>query len=231
MTSVAAVVVPAAKRHTSTLIFLHGLGDTGNGWASISENFRLRQKFDECAFIFPHAPSIPITVNMGMKMPGWFDITQFGLDNWNCEDDFEGIMISVQLLHSIIEEQIGKGVPNDRIIVGGFSQGGAVALLGGMSCPHKLGGIIALSTWLPCPDKVPSILSDVNNETPIFQAHGEVDPVIGYEWAMKSRDILRDKYGRNIEWHSYPNLEHSADPQEINALQMWMEQRISPFDK
>ncbi|KAA8904954.1 acyl-protein thioesterase 1 [Sphaerosporella brunnea] len=229
MTSVSAFVVPAAKRHTSTLIFLHGLGDTGNGWSSISENFRLRRKFDECAFIFPHAPSIPITVNMGMRMPGWFDITSFG--DISLKEDEAGIMKSVQHLHKIIEEQINKGVPSERIIVGGFSQGGVISLLGGMFCPHKLGGIVAMSTWLALVDKVPSLLHDANKNTPIFQAHGEIDNIVRHSWAVKSRDLLRNAHGREIEWHSYPNLEHSADPQEIDALQKWMEQIIPPLDK
>jgi len=98
-----------------------------------------------------------------------------------------------------------------------------------MSYHSKLGGIIALSTWLPCLEKVPELISDANKETPIFQAHGEVDAVVRYVWAVKTKDILREKYGRKVEWHSYPNLEHSADPQEIDAMQKWMEQRIPPL--
>ncbi|KAI5847486.1 Phospholipase/carboxylesterase/thioesterase [Tricharina praecox] len=227
MTSVSAVVVPAAKRLTSTLIFMHGLGDTGHGWVSVSENFRLRRKFDECAFIFPHAPSIPITVNMGMRMPGWFDVTSFG--DISHKEDEAGIMKSVELLHKIIDEQIAKGVASERIVVGGFSQGGAIALLGGISCPHKLGGIVAMSTWLACHDKVSTLVQDANKDTPIFMAHGEIDPLIRIEWAEQSRDILIKDYGKKIEWHSYPNLEHSADPQEINHLQMWLEKRIPPL--
>jgi predicted esterase len=98
-----------------------------------------------------------------------------------------------------------------------------------MSCPHKLGGIIALSTWLALADKLPKLLNQANAATPIFQAHGEIDAIVRHSWAVKSRDILRSKYGREIEWHSYPNLEHSADPQEIDAMQKWMEQRIPPL--
>jgi len=234
----------------------------------VSENFRLRRKFDECAFIFPHAPGISITVNMGMRMPGWFDIVCLPLrkpcvngcgylakqlmrktsfqDIEHKEDD-AGIMKSVELLHKVVEEQIAKGVASERIIVGGFSQGGAIALLvtahplppylrladgekqDGISCPHKLGGIVALSTWLACAKNAGSLATDANKDTPIFMVHGQIDNVIRHEWAEKSKDVLVNDHGKNIEWHSYPNLDHSADPQEINHLQMWLEKRIPPL--
>jgi predicted esterase len=98
-----------------------------------------------------------------------------------------------------------------------------------MACPHKLGGIVALSTWLALLEKVPALINEANKDTPIFQAHGEIDTIVRHDWAVKSRDLLRDTYGREIEWHSYPDLEHSADPQEIDALQKWMEMRIPPL--
>jgi len=167
---------------------------------------------------------------MGMRMPGWFDITDFGGDVMTRREDVDGILKSVELLHSIVDEQVEKGVPSERIVIGGFSQGGAIALLAGLSSPHKLGGIVGLSTWLTCVDRIPNLIKDVNKETAIFQAHGEADPLVRLSWAEMSRDILRDTYGRTVNWHSYPDLQHSADPQEIDALQNWLEQRIPPLD-
>ena len=102
---------------------------------------------------------------------------------------------------------------------------------GGISYPRKLGGIVGLSTWLTCLSEIPGLITDANKETVIFQAHGEADPLIRLEWAEKSRDILRNTYGRTVDWHSYPNLQHSADPQEIDALEKWLEQRVSPLGR
>ncbi|KAI5804883.1 Phospholipase/carboxylesterase/thioesterase [Geopyxis carbonaria] len=239
MSSVPAVVVPAAKTHTSTLIFLHGLGDTGNGWSSVSENFRLRRKFDECAFIFPHAPRIPITVNMGMQMPGWFDLVmapsntmneiliifKCSFSDFTMREDETGMLKSINTVHTIIEEQIAKGISSERIIIGGFSQGGAIALLAGISCKHKLGGIVAMSTWIALRDKVSTMATDANKGIPIFQAHGEIDYVVRFDWGELTKKLLLDM-GHPVEWHQYPGLDHSADPQEIADLEEWMEKRI-----
>jgi len=100
----------------------------------------------------------------------------------------------------------------------------------GLSCKHKLGGVIALSTWLALRGKLRSLITEENKQTPIFQAHGELDYVVRYEWGTTTRDTLREKYGRELEWHSYPDLEHSADPQEINDMQTWLEKRIPSQD-
>ncbi|CUS09365.1 unnamed protein product [Tuber aestivum] len=226
MTSAAAIVVPAATRHTATFIFLHGLGDSGAGWSSVSENFRLRRKFDECCFIFPHAPMIPVTLNMGMRMPGWFNIVS--LTDIQAAEDEAGILGSSGKIQAIIQEQIDKGISSERIILGGFSQGGALALVAGLTSKHKLGGIVGLSTWLPLNQKIESLASEENKETDIFQAHGEIDRVVQYRWGERTREILRDRLGHNVEWHSYPRLDHSADPQEIADMEMWLHTKLPP---
>lgn len=228
MNRLPALVVPAKTRRTSALIFLHGLGDTGHGWSAISENFRLRRKFDECTFIFPHAPTIPITLNFGMLMPGWFDTTD--ISNIPNAEDEAGILRSVEAAHNFIEHEIEQGVPSERIVLGGFSQGGAIALLAGLTCKHKLGGIVALSTWMPLHRQCASMCTDANKNTPVFQAHGELDKVVKYEWGVETTRQIKDVLGHPIEWHSYPHLEHSADSQELGHLEKWMEERIPPLD-
>ena len=100
----------------------------------------------------------------------------------------------------------------------------------GLSCKHKLGGIIALSAWLALRDKLRGLIAEENKQTPIFQAHGELDSLVRYEWGTTTRDDLRGKYGLELEWHSYPDLEHSADPREINDMQTWLEKRIPSQD-
>ncbi|TGZ82338.1 phospholipase/carboxylesterase [Ascodesmis nigricans] len=225
MTSVPAIVVPAVANasvtQVSTFIFLHGLGDTGHGWLPVAQNWRLRRRFQECAFIFPHAPSIPITLNYGMRMPGWFDITS--LKDISSREDEEGMTKSIEAVHRIIEEQIEKGVKSEKIVVGGFSQGGAIALLSGLSCKHQLGGIVALSTWLPMRNKIQSMIPEGKAKTPIFQAHGQADETVKFEWGQLSRDFLKERLGQEVDWHQYPDLGHSALPEEINDLEAWLE--------
>ncbi|KAF8473977.1 Phospholipase/carboxylesterase/thioesterase [Kalaharituber pfeilii] len=209
MTSVPAIVVPAAARHTATLIFLHGLGDTGYGWSPISENFRLRRKFDE---------------NMGMRMPGWYDIKDFG--NLNATDDEQGMMKSVTHINKIISEQTDKGIPPERIIVGGFSQGSVIAMLTGLTSERSLGGIICLSGYLPFREKIASMRTEKGKKLPIFMGHGTKDPVVKHVWGEMSRDLLVGM-GQDVTWKSYPDLEHSATPQEINDVEKWIDARLS----
>ncbi|KAF8449947.1 Phospholipase/carboxylesterase/thioesterase [Terfezia claveryi] len=223
MTSAAAIVVPAATKHTATLIFLHGLGDTGYGWSSISENFRLRRKFNEVAFIFPHAPTIPVTCNMGMRMPGWYDI-DFG--RLNAVDDEAGMMKSVSTINKIIGEQIDKGIAPERIIVGGFSQGSVIAFLTGLTSERQLGGIIALSSYLPLRDKIANMITNAGKKTPVFMAHGKRDGVVRYDWGEKSKDALVGM-GLDVTWKAYDDLDHSATPAEINDMEQWMDQRLN----
>ncbi|KAL0636082.1 hypothetical protein Q9L58_004988 [Maublancomyces gigas] len=220
MTTAAAVVVLPAIRQTATFIFLHGLGDNGTGWSSVAENFRLRRKFDDCTFIFPHAPRIPITINMGTTAPGWFDITS--ISGIYTEEDEPGMLVSVRKIHGIINEQIDKGISSERIILGGFSQGGAIALLAGLTCEHKLGGIVGLSTWLPLRPRVARTRTEINKATPIFLAHGENDPTVKYAWGEASKQVLSGELGYEVEWRTYPNLGHSADPQEIADMEKWL---------
>jgi len=225
MSAFNAVVVPAANKakQTAAFIFFHGMGDQGASWATMAENFRLRRKFDDCAFIFPNAPSIPMTINMGMKMPGWFDLST--LSDESAPEDEKGMNASKELIHGMIKEQIDKGIPSERIVVGGFSQGGVVSILAALTAEYKLGGLVCMSTWLPMRKKIADMKHSANSELSVFQAHGELDYVVRYVWGEKTRDALKE-LGHPVEWHSYPNLDHSADPQELLDLEKWLEKRI-----
>ncbi|KAL7271530.1 hypothetical protein RUND412_005700 [Rhizina undulata] len=222
-TSIPGIVIRAATTPTSTLIFLHGLGDSGAGWSSISENFRLRGKFNETTFIFPNAPILPITLNRGMRMPAWFDIISLG--DVNRAEDEPGMLNSIRLIHSLITEQVDKGIPSERIVLGGFSQGGALALLAGLTCERKLGGIIALSAWLPLHQKMLAMRTEANKNIPIFQAHGEMDLLVKFAWGEQSKKQLAEM-GHNVEWRTFPDLDHSADPEEIAYMEKWLEERF-----
>ena len=142
----------------------------------LAENWRLRNKFEETKFVFPNAPSIPITVNAGMKMPGWYDIADLG-ELANRSEDEAGILKSQKVFHDLIASEVKAGIPSERIVLGGFSQGGAMSIFSGVTCPSKLGGIFGLSCYLLLAGKVRELIpkENPNKETPIFIAHGDAD--------------------------------------------------------
>lgn len=164
------VSIPARLQPTATMIFLHGLGDTGNGWAPA---FPLPD-VHHVQTILPSADEQPVSMNMGYRMPSWFDIR--GLDE-DAPDDEMGILNSVQRVDRIVDEQVRNGIPDHRIIVAGFSQGGAVALTYGLHTERKLAGIVGLSTWLPLISKYPTQLSAASKDLEIFMGHGTADQV------------------------------------------------------
>lgn len=228
MATAAPLIVPALKKHTATVIWAHGLGDSGAGWMPIAENFRRRGKFSECAFVFPNAPNIPVTVNFGMEMPGWYDITTFG-DLAQAHDQ-PGILKSRDYFTSLIKAEIEKGIPSSRIVLGGFSQGGAISLFTGISCPDKLAGIFGLSSYLLLHNKIRDYVKSesANKNTPIFMGHGDVDPMVKHEWGLDTSKTLREM-GWIVDFRTYKGLAHSADPKEIDDLEKYLEERLPPL--
>jgi len=226
MSSAAAIVVPALKRHTSTVIVAHGLGDSGAGWHFLAEQFRSQNKFPETKFIFPNAPNIPITVNGGMRMPGWYDITDFG-DIVNRSEDETGILRSQKTLHDLIAAEVQAGIPSERIVLGGFSQGGAMSLLSGVTHPTKLGGIFGLSCYLLLQGKLREMVpaGSPNKLTPIFMGHGDFDPVVRYPWGKATAEKLRE-WGWQVDFKTYPGLPHSCSQDEIDDLENYIKARI-----
>ncbi|KAI9831528.1 MAG: hypothetical protein M1826_003418 [Phylliscum demangeonii] len=225
MAAPAALVIPAVKRHTATVIMAHGLGDT----VSLAENFRLRRRFEHVAFVFPNAPTIPISGNMGFRMPGWYDIRSF-TDVTQSSVDEAGIRRSQAHLHALIAAEVrDRHIAADRIVLGGFSQGGAMALVAGITCPARLAGIFALSAYMLLPTQLRAMVppENANGQTPVWMAHGEADPLVRCEWGRASAERLRT-WGWQVEWKTYPHLAHSADPQEMDDLEHWLEQRLPP---
>ncbi|KAK7528493.1 Phospholipase/carboxylesterase/thioesterase [Phyllosticta citriasiana] len=227
--SAPALVVPALKRHTATVIVAHGLGDSGAGWMFLAENWRRRNKFEEVSFVFPNAPSIPITINMGMRMPGWYDLVSLSDINQRSEDE-TGIKRSQEYFHNLIREELDKGIPSNRIVIGGFSQGGAMGLLSGLTFPQKLGGIFGLSSYLLLRNKIRDMVpaDNPNKDTPIFMGHGDIDPVVRHEWGQRTADTLKE-WGWNVDFRTYQGLPHSADPEEIDDLENYLKERIPPI--
>lgn len=196
----------------------------------LADTFRSSNKFPETKFIFPSAPTIPITGNMGMQMPGWYDISAFddlAGAGANRSEDEAGILRSQKYFHDLIASEMAAGIPSERIVLGGFSQGGAMSLLSGTTCPSKLGGIFGLSCYLLLQGKLRDLVpsGSPNKETPIFMGHGEADPLVRLPWGKATADKLRE-WGWQVDFRSYPGLPHSAAPQEIDDLEGWLRARI-----
>ncbi|KAJ5484810.1 Acyl-protein thioesterase 1 [Penicillium diatomitis] len=253
-------VVPALTKHTATVIMAHGLGDS----MSLAQNWRRRGKFNEIAFIFPNAPSIPITVNMGMSMPGWYDIAHLGRDvslqfeipcysetiHDNDDNahrrltiasllqlDFQksarnqdepGILRSREYFNSLIKQEMDKGIKPSRIVLGGFSQGGAMSVFTGVTGPEKLGGVFGLSCYLLLSDRIKNLIPEnwPNKNTPFFLAHGEDDEVVNFAYGDQSAKLLKEIGLENVTFNKYSDLGHSADPNEIADLEKFLEKTL-----
>ncbi|KAK0520894.1 hypothetical protein OC835_007060 [Tilletia horrida] len=227
------IVIPPASggKATATVIFSHGLGDSGHGWADVAQMLSARPKLRNVRFVLPHAPAQPVTLNMGMRMPSWFDI--LSLDDINGSEDEKGLLESRERISKLIENEVSQGVPANRIVVGGFSQGGAVSYLTGLLHPTPLAGIVALSTWLPIRAYIVKALqqkTDASAATggslPIFHGHGNADPVVRYQYGQRTVDFLktpREEGGlgfkaEQVRFETYPGMPHSACPQEIEHV-------------
>ena len=203
------IQIETAASPTAAVIWLHGLGADGNDFAGLVPELDL-SRCPPIRFIFPHAPSIPVTINGGYVMPAWYDIR--GTDMISRQDE-AGIRASEQAIQALIGREMARGIPAERIVLAGFSQGCALALHTGLRYPQALAGIIALSGYLPLADLLAQERHPANARTPIFMAHGSQDPVVILARGEASRDLLASlEYA--VEWRSYP-MPHSVHPREI----------------
>jgi len=200
----------------ASIIWLHGLGADGHDFANIVPELNLAKEF-AIRFIFPHAPVRPVTINAGYMMRAWYDITGFDLQS---REDESGIRQSQQAIHELIEFEKKQGIPSERIILAGFSQGGAIALHTGLRYPEKLGGILALSTYLPLNASLPQEASAINKDISIFMAHGDQDNIVPLTYAQIAKQFLVNN-GHQVEFHTYP-MAHSVCAEEIVDIAMWL---------
>ena len=201
-----------------SVIWLHGLGADGNDFASIVPQLDLRG-CPPIRFIFPHAPSMPVTINGGYMMPAWYDILGVNLVD---RQDAAGIQKSEKAIRALIEQEVARGIPYERIVLAGFSQGCAMALHTGLRLPHRLAGIMALSGYLPLASQFAAERHTANAKTPVFMAHGTQDPVVVLKRGEDSRDALK-ALGHPVQWHTYP-MPHSVHPQEIADIAAFLKQ-------
>lgn len=205
--------VNAKSHHSATVIFLHGLGDTGNGWC---ENMR-DIGMDHVKFICPTAPTLPVSLNHGFRMPAWFDIRGLGP---SFPEDEDGIVKAAAALNQLVDKEIAAGIPANRIVIGGFSQGGATALYAALTSNKELAGVVALSTWLPLHAKFPERCK-FNKSTPILQCHGISDPLIRIDWARSTAQLL-EKMSPGHQLYEYSGVGHSLSHDGMVDLKRYL---------
>jgi len=204
----------------AAVIWLHGLGADGNDFVPVVPELDLGGA--AVRFVFPHAPQRPVTINMGMRMPAWYDILQMG----GGREDAAGIRESQGRIEDLIAREKQRGVAARRIVLAGFSQGGAIVLHTGLRHAERLAGILALSTYLPLADTVENERHDANRDLPVFVAHGTHDPMIAMARAERTRARL-ESLGYPVEFAAYP-MEHSVCPQEIADIGDWLRKALPP---
>ena len=206
----------------SAIIVLHGLGADGNDFVPIAQELDLRS-IGPVRFVFPHAPVRPVTLNGGMAMRAWYDI--LGTDLVRSEDE-PGLRASLAEVQSLIDREVARGIPSERIVLMGFSQGCAMTLLTGLRSPQRLAGLVGLSGYLPLAQTTATERSDANRLVPIFLAHGRQDPMVQLARGTASRDALQ-ALGYQIEWHDYA-MPHSVCAEEIADLNRWLLKVLAP---
>jgi phospholipase/carboxylesterase len=211
------IELETAPNPTCSVIWLHGLGADGNDFVPIIPELHLPEN-PAIRFIFPSAPSMPVTVNGGYVMPAWYDIVGRNLMD---QEDGEGIKRSAKSIVELIEREVERGIAYQNIVLVGFSQGCAMALYIGLRLPHPLAGIIALSGYLPLAMSLDLEKHPANQSTPIFMAHGTYDPVVAMDRAQASY-VLLEKLGYQIDWNEYP-MEHSVNHEELVDISRFLQ--------
>lgn len=212
------VEIESAPQPRAAVVWMHGLGADGNDFAALVPELDL-QGCPPIRFVFPHAPSIPVTLNNGYVMPAWYDIIG-GAGDFARREDAAGIARSAQAIEALIAQENSRGIPSNRIVLAGFSQGCAMALHTGLRHAQKLAGIIALSGYLPLAATVAQERNPANAATPIFMGHGTQDPMVTVDRAEASRAFLTT-LGYDVQWHTYP-MPHSVHPREIADISRFL---------
>lgn len=215
------VTLEAPGTHDATVLWMHGLGADGNDFPPIVPELALPNGHG-IRFIFPHAPIIPVTLNQGMRMRAWYDIQELDLRR---EHDMDGLRRSSAQIQALLERERSAGIAADRILLAGFSQGGAVALHLGLRHGEALAGIVALSTYLVDDGSLENERSEANRRIPILQCHGTIDPMVPHERGMAARDRLQE-LGYSVDWHEY-RMMHQVCLEEIEVVGAFIRGRLA----
>ncbi|RJS92550.1 alpha/beta hydrolase [Salinisphaera sp. Q1T1-3] len=214
------VEIEPAKAATAAVIWLHGLGADGNDFVPIIDELGLGDGHS-VRFVFPNAPSRPVTVNNGMAMPAWYDIAGTDIAD---KQDADGIAASAREIEALIGREVERGIPPERIVLAGFSQGGAMALHTGLRQSPALAGVMALSAYLPLHDRLTDEAASASQAVSVFMAHGTEDPVVPIALGRGSRDQLVAA-GYDVAWHEYP-MAHQVCLPQIATIGRWLRTRL-----
>jgi len=212
------LVIENTGKANATVIWLHGLGTDGHDFAPIVQELDI----PNIRFVLPHAPVLPVTINNGYAMPAWYDI--YELNNDTLQDEL-GIRTTETKIAELIEHELSQDISVNRVLLAGFSQGGAIALHTGLRYPKRLGGILALSTYLPLKSKLLTERHPENLDVPIFMAHGKFDSVITLASSQASKAALLSA-GYKVEWHEYP-MAHSVSTEEIDDIRDFLTHQLA----
>jgi len=213
-------IEPAAPAN-SAVVLMHGLGADGHDFEPVAREIDLGPA-PAVRWVFPHAPFRSVTINRGLRMRAWYDVAS--LDGK--AEDAAGIVESAEAVRRLIERERERGIASDRIVVAGFSQGGALALHTALREPSRLAGVVALSSYLPLASQLDAERHPANAAVPIFMAHGSYDPVLPFALGERTRDLLRSR-GYAVDWHTYP-MAHSVCADEVAAIRDWLA-RVLPL--
>ncbi|MGH6627440.1 MAG: alpha/beta hydrolase [Burkholderiaceae bacterium] len=219
--SLEAIEIETGDHPRATIVLMHGLGADGRDFVPIARELEL-SSVAPVRFVFPNAPVMPVTINGGYQMPAWYDI--LGMDLSRREDE-NGLRRSRAAIEALLEREKARGIPAGRIVLAGFSQGCAMALMTGLRHAERLAGIVGLSGYLPLAATTAVERRDANALTPIFLAHGRHDDVVPLSGAIASRDALQ-ALGYDVQWHDYP-MAHSVCMEEIADLNRWLVQVLA----
>lgn len=214
------VEVNPTQAPKAVVIWLHGLGDSGNGFAPIVPELKIPESL-AIRFIFPHAPTRPITINGGMEMRAWYDIASMDFNN---RADSKGVKESAAQVEALIEAEISKGIPANKIVLAGFSQGGVIALHLGTRYEKTLAGIMSLSSYMSEPEKLSTEASNANKNTPVLVAHGTQDEVVPIMMGNTAFKVLESN-GYSVSWSEYA-MPHSVCKEEIDDISAWLQQKL-----
>ena len=209
----------------ASFVWLHGLGASEYDFEPIVPMLRLPAEVP-VRFVFPRAPDRPGTINHGMVMPAWYDILEMNIDR---KVDETGVRESTAQVETLLAHERERGIPSERILLGGFSQGGAIAAFAGLRHEQPLGGVMILSAYLPLPEKLKEEAALANRATPVLQCHGEWDPVVPISLGEATAQLLRER-GYGLTWKSYP-CPHSVHPDEATFIGQWIVQVLSQAEK
>jgi len=207
------IEIETAPNPAASIIWMHGLGADGKDFAPLADEIELPVAV---RYIFPHAPMMPVSINGGYVMRAWYDISDAALRR----EDEAGVRASQKSVETLLAREKSRGIAANRMVLAGFSQGGAIALHTGLRQSERLAGVMALSTYVPLADKLAAEANPANRELQVFMAHGTADPMIPFARARASSELLLQQ-GYALEWHEYP-MQHAVCPQEIADIGAWL---------